>query len=553
MKGMISSVLEEKLYRILTDKGEWAFYNDSLYYQVHVTYELSKESTITPGPISKITVQQNGAMEVSLVLYPEETAILFSGTVKNFENKSKAILLPATYQSPSNVLVETQEKRRLNIKLEAKNAGLEELSTEQAVQLCVQQNLPFVDEQFPPDVTSLFRDKVDSVVPPLLWRTFRDYLPSEAHAQARLFCGDITPFRVEMGKGLENTNIISAIQIAAEFPEVIRRLFLHPDGAKAGKLERAFNAFRVQLCKNGWWTNVVVDGYVPAAAHCPEFARIKDDLRCLWLPFLEKSLAKLYGSYSALLVAPSETGLSNLTGTPHTPLTSFWPKQATNAAEVQKLAQLIQRQFANGGQLMLTAFPLSTANTKEKKDRLEAAYKQLGLVPGFSVCVLGVHEIAGTLLVRIRENGSPDCGKRNWLKVWYGAKKPWVDDVEKEIFARGEEGVLWMEIGDLPQYFKGGFFFYPQLNDWSTVRVQGVLTEGVPSVCMKVSVKEKLQGVLCVTQPDLLSTSSVFSTDNLEDMLADETVAPIGLHIFGKKGRHRGEYVDKREQQSRYI
>ena len=65
----------------------------------------------------------------------------------------------------------------------------------------------------------------------------------------------IEPSDIKQGK-LADCWLLSAIQAVAEFPKLIERLILTKEINDQG-------LYRVRLCKNGEWQEVVVDDYFP--------------------------------------------------------------------------------------------------------------------------------------------------------------------------------------------------------------------------------------------------------------------------------------------------
>jgi calpain-15 len=94
----------------------------------------------------------------------------------------------------------------------------------------------------------------------------------------------------------------------AERPALIRRLFITKEYNKWG-------IYKMRLCKNGEWTVVTVDDYIPCYYNGgPMFSRAQGDE--LWVLLLEKAYAKLHGNYYSLRYGFTSHGLLDLSGCP---------------------------------------------------------------------------------------------------------------------------------------------------------------------------------------------------------------------------------------------
>ncbi|GET91033.1 calpain-like cysteine peptidase, putative [Leishmania tarentolae] len=536
VNGTVSSVIDEGLlYRVITNDGSWAFYNDTRHSTVEVRYRVAAGSTVTPG--HSVTVEGKGAeQELSMKLGPEETKVLFTGNVVSFQNLSLTTLLPrraATTQEDQALCAEPQQYWSILASL-CPNTVLRDRNSvpwTHLVDQCVAKQIRFVDLHFFPSHASLYRNGKDSFyVPPVHWRLSASYLPQDdgVRREVRLFRGPVlNPDGVRAGHLFPNNTFLSvAIGLACLWPQALRSLFIHPQGAEEGRRDRAVGAYHVRLCVGGWWRPGVVDDFLPASAGCPEFSHCADDLRVLWLPLLEKACAKSLGSYAAMLEFPQEYFASMLTGGPCTRLREIWPAHEDlrdSTVKATRFFELMKRLLRQRPTKMpsvvcwLQPYFRGTAPTQEIADQLGALYENVGLDPNIATVVLGLETLAdGQCLVRLRQTAVKKKSSDLWLDLWRRAGKSWVDEVSDLLFAMEETAghTVWMALEDLPQYFQGGSVV-PLTSDWSTVKVQGAFKQRQPSVVLEVTVTTPMRLLASFTQKHLDEVNSPTKSVNV--------------------------------------
>eukprot|EP00730_Choanoeca_flexa_P003840 TRINITY_DN11517_c3_g5_i2.p1 TRINITY_DN11517_c3_g5~~TRINITY_DN11517_c3_g5_i2.p1 ORF type:complete len:737 (+),score=138.09 TRINITY_DN11517_c3_g5_i2:92-2302(+) len=164
------------------------------------------------------------------------------------------------------------------------------------------------DPHFPPAVESLFINKKcrqdGRKSPHITWRRFADteldgYEPC-------LFAENASSEHVTQGQ-LGNCWFVSAMAVVAQQPDLIRRLVQHDVLSPSGHYD-------VRLCKNGEWQTVRVDDWFPCRGR--KLAYSKGRLGQLWVPLVEKAVAKVHGSYEALDSGTIAEGFAMLTGYP---------------------------------------------------------------------------------------------------------------------------------------------------------------------------------------------------------------------------------------------
>ena len=123
----------------------------------------------------------------------------------------------------------------------------------------------------------------------------------------KVFDGLPSPSDVSQG-ALGDCWFLGAVSALAERPDLIKRLFITDEVNQAG-------VYCVQLCKDGVWHHILVDDVFPTMVD-GQFAFSQPVKRQLWVMILEKAMAKLHGSYQALVAGTGDEALRTLTGFP---------------------------------------------------------------------------------------------------------------------------------------------------------------------------------------------------------------------------------------------
>ena len=122
-----------------------------------------------------------------------------------------------------------------------------------------------------------------------------------------------SPARVRQGS-LGDCYLVAAMTVIAERPDLAHRLFPAPYDIRNGSVD-------VALFHNGERRVVRIDDRLPVhRAVGPDSCELmyaqSTDSNELWVPFVEKAYAKIYGSYDALVGGDIAEALRDLTGAP---------------------------------------------------------------------------------------------------------------------------------------------------------------------------------------------------------------------------------------------
>ncbi|ORC88962.1 calpain-like cysteine peptidase [Trypanosoma theileri] len=326
-------------YRIVSLDGRtWRFYNDTVFYELEVLCIFSEESRIEVMGFTTLRERSDGSLEAHLVVHPGDTQNFIQGTVKMFEHDVKLRPVSRAFMEASIRACEPflkEEKERIYALLSSKGIKRGSNSTwhttsEDVLRWCVEKQIPFMDTEFPPNISSLLGSHADPEKAPFRcgWCKPEHYLPAylTPPPQSPSILTVITassyvlhnaPRPRSVGvSAVGGRPLMCALAALAEEPADVARLFRHPGGPSAAGDEHHCGATRVTLCRNGWWTPVVVDHYFPVLDMRLAGGKCVGDPAELWVGLVEKACAKLCGGYGCLSKLDTLVALGMLTGYP---------------------------------------------------------------------------------------------------------------------------------------------------------------------------------------------------------------------------------------------
>lgn len=180
---------------------------------------------------------------------------------------------------------------------------------------------------------------------------------------------------------------LKGLAVILEQPELLNKIIITKDYCAQG-------CYLVRLCHNGEWQTVILDDVFPCDSN-GHLLYSKAARRQLWVPLIEKAMAKLNGSYDSLIAGHTVEGMSALTGYP-----CDWIRLEKSASQDDYIndleviwAQLLSMKEAG------YALGASCGHSSIKDD---AVFKSFGLLPRHAYSILDVREIAGYRLLRLR-------------------------------------------------------------------------------------------------------------------------------------------------------
>ena len=206
-----------------------------------------------------------------------------------------------TVDAPKALILEAMKKERNEIKIKLDNckSALSQVSISltslpEIEKILKSSNLVFTDFDFPP------QDFLEKVC--FAWKRLVSVYPS-----SKLLPEFIEPFDIIEGDG-KDFWVKSAIEVLAERPECIKRLFIT-------KQVNPFGIYRVKICKNNKWTFVTVDDYVPFLPNGTCLICTAVD-KTYWPCLLEKAYCKAFASYEVINSNALNEILMDFTGCP---------------------------------------------------------------------------------------------------------------------------------------------------------------------------------------------------------------------------------------------
>ncbi|CAH2055616.1 unnamed protein product, partial [Iphiclides podalirius] len=294
--------------------------------------------------------------------------------------------------------------------------------------------------------------------PRLPWVVFRDPRPSD----------------ISQGV-LGNCWLLSALAVLAERSALVRGVLVRGEPSRG--------AYQLRLCKDGRWLTVTVDDLLPCNKK-GQLVYSQAKRKQLWVPLIEKAVAKLHGCYEALVSGRAIEGLCTLTGAPceSVSLQAGGAGGAGGGGPLEQLDRdLVWAQLLSSRQACFL-MGASCGGGNMKVD--EEEYQRLGLRPRHAYSVLDVVELCegggGPLrLLRLRN----PWGHYTWRGAWAHACPRWSDALRRAVAPLAapddrDHGVFWIGFDDVLKYFDCIDICKVRVG-WHEVRLAGIL----PPMC----------------------------------------------------------------------
>ncbi|CAG7734073.1 unnamed protein product, partial [Allacma fusca] len=325
------------------------------------------------------------------------------------------------------------------------------------VAFCEKSGDLFVDDSFPPAPKSLYyHPKVSASNGDLVsrWLRPKDIL-TEQGSESVPWVVFRTPLPSDISQGvLGNCWLLSALAVIAERKELVEKILVTREICPVG-------AYLIRLCKDGSWTTVIVDDLLP----CDRRKRLvysQAKRRQLWVPLIEKAVAKIHGCYEALVSGRAIEGLATLTGCPCESI----PLQSGADEELDRDLVWAQLLSCHAARFLMGA-SCGGGNMKVDEDE----YREKGLRPRHAYSVLNVEGSNGLRLLRLRN----PWGRYSWKGDWSDSSNVWTTELKEKLMPRGaDDGVFWISFEDMLKYFDC-IDVCKVRSGWYERRLQGIL------------------------------------------------------------------------------
>lgn len=230
--------------------------------------------------------------------------------------------------------------------------------------------------------------------------------------------------------------LLSVISMVAERPGVMERVFLTRELQETGMLQ-----FR--LCVSGIWSVVTIDDALPCFAMNGQLCYSQSPNGRLWVPYLEKAIAKVCKSYRALTSGRSVEAFSLLTGAP----VQDFPLDVEGRPSLLDEDEL----WAT----LLSAYDLRfliAASCGRPSGPSQSDYKAVGLSASHGYSVLQVMTASNG--VRLMQLRNPHA-QGEWNGDWSDHSHLWTPALRAEVGAMSEadDGVFWIALEDVRRFF----------------------------------------------------------------------------------------------------
>ncbi|CAF3765660.1 unnamed protein product [Rotaria socialis] len=218
---------------------------------------------------------------------------------KSISDDKNAVLINSEAAPPTRMSLTIRDRRHMH------ESGAQVIFNK-IKKYCRQENIHFVDDQFPPIDASIGSGTFNQVAQ---WLRISNVAPSSEEDRKLPWTIFSSPGPSDIAQGaLGNCWLVAALALVSEKPRLLEHILLTKTINNEG-------VYMVRVCHNGLWKTIIIDDCFPCTRH-KNLVFTQAKRRQLYVPLIEKSCAKLFGSYAALRSGNMREGLQLLTGAP---------------------------------------------------------------------------------------------------------------------------------------------------------------------------------------------------------------------------------------------
>ncbi|KAI2804038.1 Calpain-15 [Blomia tropicalis] len=354
---------------------------------------------------------------------------------------------------------------------------------EAAVQNCARTGKPFSDTSFPTTNRSLYfvpQQNNPSKTNKIYWLRPKDMRPPESvdpkSPILKLpWCVANQPIAGDIVQGiLGNCWLLSALAVLVEKPALLDKLLATKELSDKG-------IYRLRLYRDGKLTSVIVDEQFPCTSR-RQLIYSSAKRKQLFVPLIEKAMAKMYGCYESLVSGQTTEGLSAFTGFPcrsiRTQVVSNNNNVAPNSTSNNEVETMLDSDMI--WTLLLSyqtaGFPMGAGCGCDRESTITAEeYQSKGLMMQHAYSILSVMTVDSLRMVQLRN----PWGRQVWNGDWSDESPLWTDELREQLEPnKASQGIFWMTFLDFQRYFEK--VDVCKLRDnWQELRFEGYF----PSSC----------------------------------------------------------------------
>ena len=254
---------------------------------------------------------------------------------------------------------------------------------------------------------------------------------------------------------------LSVVGSLCKFPELIENLFYFKEKTKE-------HIYGIYFYINGNKKLVLIDDYVPCVGvGFKQFAMSKSEENEIWVALIEKAWAKINGNYIRIGCGGSPNEVFDV-------LTEAYSEEIAVKPAVK---ETLWNKLIDGEKKGF----VMTAGTSAKDD-----VEDVGLSQGHAFTVLGIHEIKGERVIRLRN----PWGEGEFNGDWSDFSSKWTEELKQKYkYYEKEDGDFFMGYNDFMKYFVTmGFAKFH--HKWSSNKLKIKKTEATKCQLIKVTIPQ---------------------------------------------------------------